>query len=591
VTDQKKFSKATPWALFVCAVLLVSIYIAAAPSLAALASVQDYIARERLYVVANRWQMLLLFPAAVFAAFACALWDPQARVARAVLSRWRSIGRRTRHGLIVIVFFIECAAFCLLIAEQTPRVFDGFNYYFQAMNFSHGQAAAPIPPAAKHFDFPFVMMYNGRWFGSSYPGWPALLALGLILGVPWLVNPLLAAAALALTIRWTRTEHGEETADLVGLLGVLSPFYIAVGGIFLSHPAALLTSLLSVYAFHTCAKHGGRWRWSVLSAAAMAMGLIIRPQSQLCVSLPFACWGLLLLIRGRLRWRVLLPFAAAIILSAGLLCWYNAATTGDPWDNPRYRVSPERRLGFGPDIGGGSPWDSGRGHTVIKGLRNTALNLSMLNSDMFGWGGGFFLGPVLLGMILPVILRRVKLLEILLLGSFAATVALYIAYFTPSPNFGPRYYYETIPAVLILTASGLGQLARNANGSENAQRKAAVFFLLVFLTAGSLSTALPRHLLHYSASLPPIVQRTAVSGLDEISNAVVLVAPPQFWANVFLWNSPNLDESVIYALDVGPDSPREIRAAFPNRKIYRLVPGADRGRYQLIPVIEGLHAQ
>ncbi|MEZ5867819.1 MAG: hypothetical protein R3D46_04865 [Defluviimonas denitrificans] len=43
-------------------------------------------------------------------------------------------------------------------------------------------------------DYYLIEVKDGRWFSATLPGWPAVLALGALLGLPWIVNPLLAGS-------------------------------------------------------------------------------------------------------------------------------------------------------------------------------------------------------------------------------------------------------------------------------------------------------------------------------------------------------------------------------------------------------------
>src|SRR3712207_7964938 len=66
------------------------------------------------------------------------------------------------------------------------------------------------PPRSTHFPYttlfrspeffaiPFIMTRDGLWFGKYPPGYPPVLALGVLVDRPWLVNPTLAALAVGL---------------------------------------------------------------------------------------------------------------------------------------------------------------------------------------------------------------------------------------------------------------------------------------------------------------------------------------------------------------------------------------------------------
>jgi len=89
-----------------------------------------------------------------------------------------------------------------------------------------GHLAIPMPPHGEFFNTVSVLERGGRWF-SQYPiGGPALLAVGLLVGAVWLVNPLLLGAATWQLHRFVRRTFGESTARAATLLFVLSPFVL-----------------------------------------------------------------------------------------------------------------------------------------------------------------------------------------------------------------------------------------------------------------------------------------------------------------------------------------------------------------------------
>jgi hypothetical protein len=569
-------------------VLFLGVWVVGGPSLASLAGIGDYRAREIAYLSAMRWQSLTVIPGVLALAGALALGSARMRRVARRLAAWAGglEVRRVALGAMLVVFLLA-AAYNERVLRGTPAVADGFNYYFQAKNFLAGQASAPVPPAAEYFRILFVMQYHGRWFGSSYPGYPALLALGLALGAPGLVSPLLAAVALWLAVRLALLEHGRREAGLVALLAMLSPFFVAVSSLFMAHGTALFSVMLAIYGYRRAlrAERPGPWLWA--SAGGVLLGLCSRPQAILAVGLPFGLQGLWAVIRRHRALRWVVPFLVAGVLAAGVLGLYNMGTTGDPFDNPRYRVSPERRLGFGADVGVPNPWHPTPGHTLGRGLWNTGLNLSLLNADLLGWGGGFPLGLTLVLALIPVLWRERRRVDLLFFAGFLVNVLLYVGYYTPSPNFGPRYYYESIPFLLILVSRGILVLWDGARRAGHEALAAGIPLGLSLLVVQALVVHLPRHLVHYSASLPPVVQRGEIEGLDDLDRAIVLTDFEQFRSGVFLWNDPNLRGPVIFAAAPRDGDLSRLRAAFPDRpRIYRLIYDAARHEGRLAPVVE-----
>ena len=57
---------------------------------------------------------------------------------------------------------------------------------------AEGLLTVPAPPVPEAFSVYMIPYKSERWYSIFPPGWPAMLAIGTLLEVPWLVNPLLA---------------------------------------------------------------------------------------------------------------------------------------------------------------------------------------------------------------------------------------------------------------------------------------------------------------------------------------------------------------------------------------------------------------
>ena len=73
----------------------------------------------------------------------------------------------------------------------------------------------PIPPVPDAFDFYLMGTGSKGWYSIVEPGWPAVLAIGMWLGVPWLVNPLLAGLNVWIAWLFLREVCPARTARLV----------------------------------------------------------------------------------------------------------------------------------------------------------------------------------------------------------------------------------------------------------------------------------------------------------------------------------------------------------------------------------------
>src|SRR5690606_10490635 len=98
-------------------------------------------------------------------------------------------GPRVPTGLLAL----GIALWALLMAawvstavfDRLPHVEDEVAFLFQARTFAAGHVVAPAPPEPSSFSIPFVIVRDGMWFGKYPPGYPLVLALGVLIGQPW----------------------------------------------------------------------------------------------------------------------------------------------------------------------------------------------------------------------------------------------------------------------------------------------------------------------------------------------------------------------------------------------------------------------
>ncbi|MBI4769242.1 MAG: glycosyltransferase family 39 protein, partial [Chloroflexi bacterium] len=267
---------------------------------------------------------------------------------------------------------------------------------FQARVFATGRLYLPSPPAAESFAVPFVLDYHGRRFSKYPPGHAALLAAGVLLGDPWLINPLLGAIGLALTHALARRLAGRRAAEWAVWLGAVSPFYIMTAGTLGQHPASLVLGTLFVLGLLR-----PRWDRPALDwASGLALGLtaVVRPYTALLLALP--AFGFYLLrerfprpdrrngsaLSPAVRRTLRVGLGAA--LAAALLPLYNYALTGQLRLSLYTLYWPYDSLGFGPLTGP-------HGFALAQALSDTGKGLLQLAHDLHGW-------PYL-SLILPLI--------------------------------------------------------------------------------------------------------------------------------------------------------------------------------------------
>ncbi len=397
--------------------------------------------------------------------------------------------------LLALIGFIVTVRVSTDIFERIPHVEDEFAILWQAKVMAEGDITMASPREPKAFLVPFVVDYDGQRFGKYLPGWPAALSLGTRFELYWLINPLFAALSI-----WLVYRIGSTIANpWVGLVGaglmLSSPMFLMLSGTLMSHNFSLfLTSVFSLAWFklfpsrERCEDDGCTNAWMLVVLAGLSMGLLIitRPLSALGVSLPFTLHALYLLVRGdRVVRRHLVGVCALVLFMAGLLPIWQTALTGDPRINPYTLWWSYDRVGFGPGIG-----VTEKGHNLSIAVNNALFLLRAGQHDLFGW-------PYISWLFLPfglIALRRNRA-GWLFFGIFPGLILVYAAYWVGSWLFGPRYYYEALPALAVTSAAGAAWAGGFLTEASSARwRRPLIISVLAVLILGNIIFYLPTRL-------------------------------------------------------------------------------------------------
>lgn len=384
-------------------------------------------------------------------------------------SREYAFGMALAAGSIAVL--VSALAF-----QHNPHILDTVAQLFQARIFAQGHASAPAPERVEFFIGQFLLQHDGRWFSQYPPGHPALLALGLRAGVPWLINPVAHALTVLVVYGIARRLLGERSGKLATLLFALSPFVLLMSGSYMNHVTVALFLALAFYAVLRVVHDGAPARWMAVAGLALGFAALIRPLDSAAWAAVLAAW-----VAMRQEWKLALALGAMFAAAASPLAAYNALTTGHPL-----------RFGYTLLWGGGhglgfhlDPW--GEPFTPARALANTALDFQRLNVDLFGWPL-----PSLAFVVLILTLagrdERVRehlgiLSALLLAAPFA-----YFFYWHHDTYLGPRFLYASVIPAVLLTAAGIGALDRRL-----ASWRPVLRIVIVGAILYSVAVSLPRN--------------------------------------------------------------------------------------------------
>ncbi len=392
---------------------------------------------------------------------------------------------------------LAAALLCGVLFARNPHLVDTIGQLFQARIFAGGSLAAPAPQLMEHFAASQLVQRGELWFSQYPPGHPAILAVGVAAGVPWLMNPLFAGGTAGLIYAAGRRAIGEGAARLAALLYVLSPFVLFMSASYMNHVTTGFFLAASLYATTRSLEEDG-YRFAVLTGISLALAMTIRP-------LESAAWAVVL--GSWILWRRGLKPAAATavvcLIALVPLFAYNAMTVGHPL-RLGYTLlwGAEHGLGFHTD-----PW--GEPFTPLISFANTALDFARLNDYLFGWPVPsllFLLAALVVGAKQPTQRRAIVPLLLLLL---AAPVA-YFFYWHRDDYLGPRFLFASLVPVLMLTAVGVANVDRMVGRFRPAYRLALLAVVFVGLArnlperAGVISGLEPEMKLHPEEQLAAI---------------------------------------------------------------------------------------
>lgn len=511
------------------------------------------------FVAFNYWILVtLLFGSVAFALTGWAGYSLLRRVGALLTRAWSRVEMLPQAWFLTVIggfTLVTASVYSLLVFEGIPHISDAIAQLFHARILASGRLLLASPPYPEFFDFQNVIVDSG-WY-SQYPfGHTLLLAFGVLARAPWLINPIEGALTVIVVYFLARRLYGERVGRIAGVLALTAPFLLFMSASHMNHSTTALFGVLFLLFYVRLPDRG--WGNAVLCGLSFGVVVATRPATAVGLAIPVIVHAVVRVVRSpRVTGRMALVLLGAAV-PFGLLLVFNWQTTGSPLLFA-YAVKhgPDHTIGFGREI-----W--GMVHTPGRGLVHFVNNLAGLNISLFRWPFPALALPLLLFAV-----GRRRGWEWVLLATPFSLAGVHLFYFWQSfSHSGPRLVFESVPALVILTAlaldrlpSRLGRVGGYPEGDTRAGLAGLVLVAYLFAAALGVPPLVRYHSREYAGTSSRTLKLVRRMGL---SNALVF---SDNYANTFLGNRLDLTGPEVFVQDLGVLNPL-LASAMPDRVPY-----------------------
>lgn len=517
------------------------------------------------------------------------------RTAESFLSR---LAQRKALAIIALFFIVIGVRLAVLpkLPVPVPGIHDEYSYLLLGDTLAHGRLSNPTHPMWMSFE-----SFHINWFptyASKYPpGQGAVLALGQLLGNPW-IGVLLSAAAMCAAIlwmlqAWLPARWAFLAASLVALKFGVASYWIN------SYWAGALAAIGGALVLGAMPRIVRRARTlnALLLGLGMAILAITRPFEGFFFCLPVASWFVWWLAgktkssaspRARII-RVFAPLAAVLTLAVTFIGYYNWRVTGNAllfphvlnsrtyrstglflWERPKPPISYHNQQ-FEDFYNGWEREDYDNNWPDVLKVSDEKL---IRGGSVFLWWGALLLLP---GLPFVFFDRKMRLpLLIFLLGT--------LAFFSLIWSF--PHYAAPLTCVIFLL---LVQAIRHLRTIRIGRRPIGLAFswAIVFLLAADVGLSISRRScdpLQWTCQGDPSRAIIAKNLSETPGKHLVVVSyePDHNLHDEWVYNGAEIDTAkVLWARDIDPVQNAKLFAYFMDRHIWFVYP--DKDNTELIP--------
>jgi hypothetical protein len=341
---------------------------------------------------------------------------------------------------ICAIFFAMAWYTAYVVLDGFPNSADEVAYIFQAEVVSRGKLWDTPHRLADFFEFHHIATVDDKWVGRFPPGWPLVLAVAYVINIPaLLINPIIGAITLWI-VYWFCVQFYNERVALWATIGTgFTACVLFHSASFFSHSVSFLALLVFIYSTYLYLEERKSYQ-ALLAGLFLGLLVITRYYTAFLILIPFTVCFLY-----RYRLSQLIPYA--LLVAAGTLpfmvyfFWYNHTITGSAFLPVTMWAYDDEALGFV------------NGHTPVKGAEYVVRRMLMF----IAW-----VSPAYLVLYLVFLIKKLRnKAERFDHPEDYAIILLVIGYFFyyhhGGNQYGPRFYYEAIPFVIIFVVNKVTQ--------------------------------------------------------------------------------------------------------------------------------------
>jgi hypothetical protein len=458
-----------------------------------------------------------------------------------------NIERRTTW--LTAFIFVAAVLFPMLAArfvlDRFPNSGDEFSYLFQAGTFAKFRMWEEPPILGTALIPVRTWIFESKWVSQYPPGWPIMLSVGLLVGLPiWMMNAVIGGSSVAVITALCRRLGDRPTTVIAVALYTLTPFYVMNAASYFSH---VFSSLLILILCLCLPPDGQIPRTQYLVAAGAIIGLLAMTRYFDVLPLLPALLFWLITYRPAAWSRLIGWMTAGFIPLLGLLMIYQDMITGNPFRSTYFVINtPETFPSLEPS-------------QIIVGTKLISIRMT----ELVLWASPILLIAYAGCLLLKFKDRRLAYYDLI----FPSFVLAYISFTDLGGNrYGPRYYFDAFPLVIVTIVSAIPSvMARLDRPMGRAILPVASIACLLYLlgTWPLVLTGFRREVWSREEPFRLVAQA-------RLKNAVVIQDTATDWGldpSDLVRNPPSMDAAVLYArsgTDIGA-----LRKVFPERSIWR----------------------